>query len=851
MAQRSAEMPIWCQSRQLGTQITESGTFKMSADSGPAVMLSCDGSFEAISPSLQNCIRFSSSGKYFSILCDFGSVSISLLEDTNNNLTVTLIKRLNFGKGELLEGHAWSNDDQVFAVAGHCKVYLFQVPNEFSRLHSIPLYYIPKDISLILEVDASSINKLYNLAVAGPNGVEIYSLEIGDGISTRVSSSLHADLAIALVQFSPDKKHLAVAALDGHFGIWSTASFDTDQKEFWFVHLKTIRITSIEFSPDSAMIAVAGWEGSWYAYKKTREAERFSWMEFHHEERSDKISGDLPGSFISWSLDNRFIRLTQFNENKVFLSTFDTQTSTATVTPLCGIVKGLASFRGSSGDYSLCFVRSKKCFAVPWPANQLAPTKSVAASKEETELLYHESLEGSVLVELSAEGEVTLRWRRISQQSRELLREMSNKIDAFAEEDQTCDEQFKTKHVVDGNDSKIKKEPTDGLFSPQGSNDGVSDAERHGEHSENVVTPFENNQCRRIDLSAIAVKSEKHVLERTRSFKTTDNKSKLLEGSLKFHDQGSPETLSQTTPVGLNMLTTSEEDGQISYSLERVQSSEESSGKGYPTTTKEKATANTKENIDKSSEDIFYVRAAFINPKLFQTSAGSPLLPGSSVKLLISTNCVAVVVLPLLAYVYQYRKEEWRVLLFRKAVKNCCIAEDKYLVLLSNDGRIRILCLQGMEELYSSQKAVIDVSTCGLERCMMSGNPCEPQFSIINLNSRGTRELHRIGIQYISGDRDACVLVNHLTVCFPDLLSHRPLSQLSGSIGHLMIFKHEESNQTTRGQKQQDFQLQWIVIVPELQIFRTFLEDRYCSLEGFVIRHHSDLMKLNSLALRQ
>ena len=73
-------MPIWCQSRQLRTQITESGTFKMSADSGPAIMLSCDGSFEAISPSLQNCIRFSSSGKYFSILCDFGSVSISLLE---------------------------------------------------------------------------------------------------------------------------------------------------------------------------------------------------------------------------------------------------------------------------------------------------------------------------------------------------------------------------------------------------------------------------------------------------------------------------------------------------------------------------------------------------------------------------------------------------------------------------------------------------------------------------------------------------------------------------------------------------------------------------------------------------
>ena len=78
---------------------------------------------------------------------------------------------------------------------------------------------------------------------------------------------------------------------------------------------------------------------------------------------------------------------------------------------------------------------------------------------------------------------------------------------------------------------------------------------------------------------------------------------------------------------------------------------------------------------------------------------------------------------------------------------------------------------------------------------------------------RAKIHMFMLPFQPVSGDRDACVLVNHLTVCFPDLLSHRPLSQLRGSIGHLMIFKHE-SNQTTRAQKQQDFQLQWIVIVP-------------------------------------
>lgn len=38
--------------------------------------------------------------------------------------------------------------------------------------------------------------------------------------------------------------------------------------EFWYVHLKTVRITSMEFSPDSSMVAVAGWEGSWHSYRK-------------------------------------------------------------------------------------------------------------------------------------------------------------------------------------------------------------------------------------------------------------------------------------------------------------------------------------------------------------------------------------------------------------------------------------------------------------------------------------------------------------------------------------------------------------------------------------------------------
>ena len=55
------------------------------------------------------------------------------IPETSNKLTFTAIKKLSFGKGELLEGHAWSSDDQVFAVAG-CKIYLFLVSDDEMKM---------------------------------------------------------------------------------------------------------------------------------------------------------------------------------------------------------------------------------------------------------------------------------------------------------------------------------------------------------------------------------------------------------------------------------------------------------------------------------------------------------------------------------------------------------------------------------------------------------------------------------------------------------------------------------------------------------------------------------------------
>ena len=57
------------------------------------------------------------------------SCSLLLFHDdleVGEGFRVVLVKRLTFGKGELLEGHAWSSDEQIFAVAG-CKIYLSKV----------------------------------------------------------------------------------------------------------------------------------------------------------------------------------------------------------------------------------------------------------------------------------------------------------------------------------------------------------------------------------------------------------------------------------------------------------------------------------------------------------------------------------------------------------------------------------------------------------------------------------------------------------------------------------------------------------------------------------------------------
>ena len=50
-----------------------------------------------------------------------------------------------------------------------------------------------------------------------------------------------------------------------------------------------------------------------------------TWEKFHFSASVDRVSGDLPGSFISWSPDNRFVRLV--NVLLIFFSFLKTSNS--------------------------------------------------------------------------------------------------------------------------------------------------------------------------------------------------------------------------------------------------------------------------------------------------------------------------------------------------------------------------------------------------------------------------------------------------------------------------------------------------------------------------------------------
>ena len=206
---------------------------------------------------------------------------------------------------------------------------------------------------------------------------------------------------------------------------------------------------------------------------------------------------------------------------------------------------------------------------------------------------------------------------------------------------------------------------------------------RHGETGENCVELAKDN-CKSMDLSANTMGKDDQILEERDITVSRDNNlkqevSQPTETSVEFHAIRSTGNASQSTLQRVNMRSMVEKNGRACAGVGSFQSSKVSPGEDCRTRAKEEPKSYVTEQTFGESNGVCCIKCPFLSPRLLQSSSfnSSPLLSDSSVQLLNSPNYVAVVVLPLLAYVYHHTNEQWRTLLFSCAVKCCCITKGK------------------------------------------------------------------------------------------------------------------------------------------------------------------------------
>ena len=203
---------------------------------------------------------------------------------------------------------------------------------------------------------------------------------------------------------------------------------------------------------------------------------------------------------------------------------------------------------------------------------------------------------------------------------------------------------------------------------------------RHEETGENYVGLGKDN-CKSMGLSANTLGKDDQMLEERDITVSTDNNlkqevSQPSENSVEFH---AIRSTAKSTPQRVNMRSMAEKDGRACADVGSFQSSQVSPGNDCHTRAKKEPKSYVTEQSFGESNGVCCIKCPSLNPRLFQSSSlnNCPLLSNSSVQLLNSTNYVAVVVLPLLAYVYDHTNKHWRTLLFSCAVKCCCITKGE------------------------------------------------------------------------------------------------------------------------------------------------------------------------------
>ena len=257
-------------------------------------------------------------------------------------------------------------------------------------------------------------------------------------------------------------------------------------------------------------------------------------------------------------------------------------------------------------------------------------------------------MEGSIAVERSADGGVTLRWRRISRNILSLLRDISKRQLNNTGADQSSNAQLCPPMHYSGFDSELKQDEF-GLRNLSHSGDGIMKTQDSDEISSHGKTVDDSCKTIEVNSAEALARLDFREIKHSRSNDTGDSLCDIA---------------SDIPQEDMSLLT--KEVADEGENVEAFQSSE-----GSP--------ANKCHFRANKEYEFSYLQAPFVNPRLFQGSClnDPSFLSDSSTQLLNSTNYIVVAVLPLLAYVYHRTSEEWRTLLFSRAVKCCCIFNGK------------------------------------------------------------------------------------------------------------------------------------------------------------------------------
>ena len=167
-------------------------------------------------------------------------------------------------------------------------------------LHRKETNFMPEDVSFGLV--NNSVSPTYLLSVCGSNGVEFYRFT-GNGKHSEMSKGktslfasiflemetnimpLHDSLSICNICSSPSMSYLAVAAVDGHFGVWRMGSITERERrlndgsfvnifsDFWFERLNILQVSCVDFSFKENFVAVGTWEHSCFVFQNLGKCE--------------------------------------------------------------------------------------------------------------------------------------------------------------------------------------------------------------------------------------------------------------------------------------------------------------------------------------------------------------------------------------------------------------------------------------------------------------------------------------------------------------------------------------------------------------------------------------------------